>query len=77
MYVIKTGTVHASERPHSIPPTALRTKSTIHLFLFYYGTESVPILILTVFNIDFFANCRMPDPDFTVRDVKLLVGKLF
>jgi hypothetical protein len=24
-----------------------------------------------------FSFCRMPDPDFTVRDVKLLVGKLF
>lgn len=60
-----------------IPPTALRTKGTIHLFLFYYGKASVPILILTVFNIAFFANYRMPDPDFTVRDVKLLVGKLF
>lgn len=30
-----------------------------------------------VFNIAFFPNYRMPDPDFTVRDVKLLVGKLF
>lgn len=76
-YAIKTCTVHTSERPCLIPPTALWTKSTIHLFLFYYGNESVPILILMVFNIAFFANYRMPDPDFTVRDVKLLVGKLF
>lgn len=77
LHVIKTCTVHTSERPCLILPTALQTKSTIHLFPFYYGNESLPILILTVFNIAFFANYRMPDPDFTVRDVKLLVGKLF
>lgn len=77
MCVIKTRTVHTSERPCLIPPPRPRTKSTIHLFLLYYGNESVPILILTVFNIAFFANYRMPDPDFTVRDVKLLVGELF
>lgn len=75
--VIKTCTVHTAERPCLIPPPALGTKSTMHLFLLYYGNKSVPILILTVFNIAFFANYRMPDPDFTVRDVKLLVGELF
>lgn len=77
MCVIKTCTVHTPERPCLIPPPRLQTKSTIHLFLLYYGNESVPILILTVFNVAFFANYRMPDPDFTVRDVKLLVGELF
>jgi len=45
--------------------------------LFYYDNKSVLILTLMVFNIAFFPNYRMPDPDFTVRDVKLLVGKLF
>lgn len=45
--------------------------------LFCYDNKSVAMLTLMVFNVAFFANYRMPDPDFTVRDVKLLVGKSF